>query len=97
MPLNLDSLDDAEKFQKHFVTPIVDAVKTEVKTLVDDTRKEMEALKKRDADQQADIDSLKLNQKKALAGYGFLSLSVSTAVGLLYGATRNWVKKHFGV
>lgn len=58
MSLKLDDIDDAEKFQKHFVTPLIDAVRAEVKPLVDAK-----------LDHEKRLAGLESNQKKALIGY----------------------------
>lgn len=92
MPLDLNSLEDAEKFQKHFVGPLVEAVRGEVKVLVDEQRKEVEALKAKDAAQQADIDAIKASQTKALAVYGLASVIAATSAGAAWNYAWGWVK-----
>lgn len=68
MPLNLDNIDDAEKFQKHFVQPLVDAVRLEVKPLVDAK-----------LDHDARLKTLEGNQRKALYGYAGLVAVLTVA------------------
>lgn len=58
MSMNLKDLDDAEKFQKHFVTPLVEQIRTELSPLV-----------KASQDHEARLVKLESNQKKALLGY----------------------------
>jgi hypothetical protein len=67
VPLDLNNLDDAEKFQKHFVLPLVEAVRAEVAPLVKNDRKQTER-----------INALESNQKRALAGVAVYA----TALGL---------------
>jgi hypothetical protein len=71
MPLNLDNLNDAEQFQKHFVNPVVDAVRAEIKSLVDS-----------DKAQSARLDKLEGTQKKAMIGFAVYATMLSTVVGL---------------
>lgn len=61
MPLNLSTLNDAEKFQEHFVRPLVDAVRAEIKPLVLQSEQQGLTLK-----QHADsIGALRENQGRA--------------------------------
>lgn len=70
MPLNLNNLNDAEQFQKHFVTPMIDAVKTEIAPLV-----------QQGADHEKRLKGLESNQKKALVGYSVVAVLIGSAVG----------------
>lgn len=80
--LKLDNLDDAEKFQKHFVTPLVEAVRAEVKPLVEAQAKTEERLNK-----------LEANQKKALIGYGGVIAVVTLAFNVI---KAKFLSKFFG-
>lgn len=83
MPLDLDNLDDAEKFQKHFVTPLVDAVRAEVRPLVESDRMQNEAIQK-----------LQSNQKKALIGFAGISALASIVAAALWNKAKQWL--HLG-
>jgi len=72
MGLNLRDLEDAEQFQKHFVTPLVEAVRQEVQPVVAQTRQNTE-----------DIATLKANQKKALWGWSWLVAVASSVLAIL--------------
>jgi hypothetical protein len=80
--VNLNDLDDAEKFQRHFVAPMVDAVRAELAPLV-----------KSDQAQEARIAKLEGNQKKAMAAYAVIALLGS--MGLTQA--KAWVAKKFNL
>jgi hypothetical protein len=69
VPLNLNDLEDAEKFQEHFVKPLVDAVRKEISPLA----RTVYATRTRVA---------KLERSQARAFIGFAGVSV--AVGLAF-------------
>lgn len=81
MPLDLDNLDDAEKFQKHFVTPLVDAVKAEMKPLVDAK-----------LDHESRLSKIESNQKKALLGYAGIVAALTVAFNYV---KARWLSKFF--
>lgn len=70
--MDLNDLDDAEKFQKHFVTPMVDAVREEIKPLV----RRIEALEKL----EPRIIVLEGYSKKILAVYSSI-VGIASYVG----------------
>jgi hypothetical protein len=72
MPLDLNNLDDAERFQKHFVRPLVDAVRAEVAPLVASDRK-----------QTKQIERLEANQRRALAGMAVYATALGIGVDWL--------------
>lgn len=78
--MKLTDIDDAEKFQKHFVLPLVDAVRAEVKPLVEQTKANTDR-----------IDKLEGNQKKALAGYAVLSVIAASS----FAWAKQKVMSHF--
>lgn len=82
MPLDLDNLDDAEKFQKHFVTPLIDAVRAEVKPLVDAK-----------VDHEARLGRIESNQKRALVGYAGIVASLTIAFNYV---KAKYLSKLFG-
>lgn len=80
--MNLKDLKDAEEFQKHFVLPLVEAVRQEVRPLVEmDQRQELR------------IAALEGTQKKALAGFAAAAAVVATVFGVLL----DWGKRKLGL
>lgn len=76
--VNLNDLEDAERFQKLFVAPLVDAVRAEVKPLVEADRDHEDRLKK-----------LESNQKRALVGLSAVVLAVTIAFNAVVDYLRN--------
>lgn len=89
MPLDLDSLDDAEKFQKHFVLPLVDEVKRALEPLV----ARVETLEKGTSGQDARL--------KKLEGYatrlGTVYSGIIAVVTFLAHYTWGKVKSKFNI
>lgn len=81
MPLDLNNLKDAEEFQKHFVRPLIDAVRLEVQPLV-----------AKDAEQERRLGTLEGNQKKALWGFALYATALSVFVGM----AADWLKRKVG-
>ena len=71
---------DIDEFQSHFVKPMVDAVREEMKPLVTDVT----TLKE-------DVSKLKGNEKKALLGWGLYASGLAAV--LAYGQTK--IKSYF--
>lgn len=80
VPMSLIDLDDAEKFQRHFVQPLIDAVRDEVKPLV-----------KAQADHEDRLKQLESNQKKALVGFAGIVIVVS----VVFNATVEFIRGKF--
>jgi hypothetical protein len=72
VPLDLNNLDDAEKFQKHFVTPLIEAVREELKPLTKTTYSN-----------RARIDKLERKWGRALWGFSAAAGFLSVVIGLL--------------
>jgi hypothetical protein len=68
------NIDDIDKFQQHFVLPLVDAVRAEMKPLVEDVT----SMKSR-------LAELEKNQKRAMVGWGVFSAALASVLG--YGKT----------
>lgn len=68
--MKLTDIDDAEKFQKHFVQPLIDGVRAEIKPLVTQTTENTDRISK-----------LEGNQKKALIGYSAVAVLAGSAFG----------------
>lgn len=67
--MNLNDLQDAEMFQKHFVAPMVEAVRTEVKALVDPLIKQQAVDDTARRDHEGRIAKLEGNMKKAMTAW----------------------------
>jgi hypothetical protein len=84
-------LEKAERFQRLFVEPMVDALRAEMKSslapLVEANQRQDTAI----AAHQTDIDTLKGSQKKALIGWGVYASLGTVAVGSAWG----WIKSKF--
>lgn len=70
-------LNDVEQFQKHFVLPLVDAVRSELKPLVEAR-----------ADHESRLQRVESNQKKALLGYA----SIVAVVTVVFNAAWAKIK-----
>jgi hypothetical protein len=81
-----DDFEKAERFQRLFVTPLVDAVRVEMKAHLEpmnQTLTRIEAFEPR-------ISKLERSQKKALAGLGIFA----TLIGLGCRAGWEWASDH---
>jgi hypothetical protein len=67
-------IDDIESFQKHFVSPMIDAMREEIKPLVRDV-----------SDLKDRVTHLESNQKRAMVGWGVFSAALASVLG--YGKT----------
>lgn len=87
--MNLKDLRDAEDFQRVFVRPLVDAVREEIKPLVENDRR----LEERADRHQAAIEELQKQRGRVLAAFAAFTLLLSTAFGL----GIDWVRKKLGL
>lgn len=88
-----EALENAERFQRLFVTPVVDAVKQEMQTslrAISDIQNRHAGMLEAHNDE---IARLKSTQKKALIGWGVLSMGVASAIS----ASFAWLKSHFRI
>jgi hypothetical protein len=100
VPINLpDTLEDAERFQRLFVQPMVDAmgqrIQSELQPIVSGQRKLFASIaeqKNKDAAQDAAIADLKGKQAKALLGWGVYA----TVAASLIGVGLDWAKGKLG-
>ena len=81
-PLNLN---DAAEIKALIVDPVVEGVESRLGARI-------ASLEASDHRQQADIDALKRNQKRAMLGYSGIVVVVSVA----FNAATGWVKKKLG-
>lgn len=89
------NLEDAERFQRLFVSPMVVAVKGEVESMCNALKSEFanhvaatKELSTKVDTVQADVNNLKSNQKKALVGWGVFATGI--AAGISFG--WNYIK-----
>ena len=89
-----DMLDVAERYQRTFVKPLVDAVTNQIDTHLAELNQRLATVEAAVKTNSADITTLKANEKKALVGW---SLYASGAA-LLFAAGWSWFKSkiHFG-
>jgi len=78
------NLADAERFQRLFVQPMVEAVKTEVRTSIYPLVQGHAELGRR-------VDALEGSQRKALVGYSVFAAGLSVALA----AGWDWIKSIF--
>jgi len=79
-----DNLADAERFQRLFVLPVVEAVRVEV-------RSSIQPLVSAQADQEARLKELEGSQRKALIGYAVFASGLS----IVLAAGWDWIKSMF--
>jgi hypothetical protein len=77
--MDLNNLDDAEQFQRMFVTPLIEAVRKEICPLI----RQVE-------DNEARIKTMEKNQKRALIGYG----GIVAVAALLATLLKEWVQNN---
>jgi hypothetical protein len=88
-----DVLEDAERFQRLFVTPMVDAVRTEMRSHLAPLMQAQADTDKRLASAEGAINELKGKQTKALLGWGVYASAAALAIGSAWG----WVKAHLHI
>lgn len=84
-------LDVAERYQRTFVKPLVDAVTTQIDQHLAEMAKDLASVKTTVAAHTVDLNKLKADQKKALVGYGVFSSGVAMALA----AGWTWIKGHW--
>lgn len=87
------TFEDAERFQRLFVKPMVDCVKKEMRATCEQLKAEFAADRKEQEQLRTDVDSLKSNQRKALIGWGVIATGVSVFIGFC----GDWVKRKIGL
>lgn len=86
-----DMLDVAERYQRTFVKPLVDAVTQQLDQHLAEMAKDLAGVKTQVAAHGTAITKLQADQKKALVGYGVFSSGVAMALA----AGWTWVKTHW--
>lgn len=95
-----DDFEEAERFQRLFVKPMVDALKAEMAQQLQPIVQGQRRLFVENGERKTEISQhserlhgLESKQRKALIGWGALSLLVATVVGSAWG----WVKARLGI
>jgi hypothetical protein len=88
-----DYMEAAEKFQQHFVTPMVAAVEIKLTTLLQPVIDTQKALGEKVVGHDKAIANLQGSQKKALVGWGVFATGGAAAMSYAWV----WIKKHFHI
>ena len=86
-------IDDIEKFNTHFVKPMVDAVRSEVRDSMAPLIQDVKDLKTGAASTEKRLGKLEGDQKKALIGFGVFSAGLAAALASI----GTWIKSHFTI
>lgn len=89
-----DQLERAERFQRMFVLPIVEAMRIELRSHTDQLDQKLTAIVTQVKDHDDRLVGLEKNQKKALIGWGVLTLAVGTFTSAAYAYIKS--KIHIG-
>ncbi len=85
------SLEDAQRIQEVIVQPLISAVEEHIKVVTEKVVARLDThsvdIKARDAD----LKSLKSNQRKALIGWGVLCLGVSAGLTSVWNFVRGLI------
>lgn len=88
-----DMMDVAERYQRMFVKPLVDAVTNQIDQHLNTFGTRLDSVEVTVKSQGADVKALQGNQKKALVGYGVFT----SGLAAILAASWTWVKSHFHV
>jgi hypothetical protein len=89
-PLDMpDTLAEAERFQRLFVMPMVDAVRTEVASSIKPIADAHQLLVKQQAEHGDRITSLEGRQNKALVGYAVFASGLSVILATSWEYLRS--------
>lgn len=83
-----DNFEDAERFQRLFVQPLIQTVKTEMQSHAEAVQKTVDGFATKVSEHDKRLGTLEANQKKGMVGWGVLTLIVGTLVTTCW----NWVK-----
>lgn len=86
-------LDTAERYQRTFVKPLVDAVVVEVRQHLEQVTTRVNGMENAMVKNTMAISALQGNQKKALVGYGVFT----SGLAAILAASWTWIKSHFHV
>lgn len=87
------NLDDVDQFTKHFVEPMVQAVRTELQNSMTPLIQDVKDLKAGAATSDGRLDKLEKDQKHALIGYGVFSAGLAAGLAAAWG----WIKSHLKI
>jgi hypothetical protein len=101
--MKLDDLDDAEQFQRVFVTPLTNAVREEVKRSHGEIKEDLQrsnraafarisTVVERLEQHDVRLKKVESNQKRAMVGYAGLV----TVITISFGWVTTWVKDRLG-
>lgn len=88
-----DSFEEAERFQRLFVKPMVDAVRVEVKSQLEPVVSFITTQQAKDQKQDERLTNLEGSQRKALVGWGVFA----TFLSIMLTAGWNKIKSLLGV
>lgn len=88
-----DTFEEAERFQRMFVKPMVDAVRAEVQSHLGPIAEAHKVIQAEQQTQAARLATLEGSQKKALVGYGVFAAGFSIALA----ASWDYVKGKVGL
>lgn len=91
------NIDEVEKFQEHFVKPMVEAVERKLDPLVTrlaNAEAKIEANASCNTLLANEISKLKSNQAKALVGWTTLVSGVTLIVSLCFSQIKQWLNTH---
>lgn len=91
-PNTPDTFEEAERFQRLFVTPVVTQMKTEITALIQPVVDSHKSMQGKLIEQDKRITDLENGQRKALVGYGVFAAGLSVVVG----ASWDWLKGKVG-
>ena len=88
-----DMLDVAERYQRMFVKPLVDAVTSQLDDHLKTFSARLDTVEGTVKSQGAAVSALQGNQKKALVGYGVFT----SALAAVLAGSWSWIKSHFKI
>lgn len=83
-------IKDIEELQKHFVAPLVDALRAEIKPAIE----KVQAIDAKVDAMASRVGALEKDQKKALVGYGVFSTALAGVLSIAWVKIKSYV--HFG-
>ncbi len=87
-----DTFAEAERFQRLFVMPMVDAIRVEVRNHLGPIIESNKVITAEQAAQAARLTNLEGSQKKALVGYGVFAAGLSVALAAAWDYVKGVFK-----
>ncbi len=88
-----DTLEEAERFQRMFVQPVAETIRTEMRTLVTPLVDRVTAVENDNKSVKDRLNQLESSQSKALIGWGVFA----TGLSIVLSASWNWIKERIGL